>query len=152
MPPRDDDLPSGPAAETDARFPSGRWKGFWLQRGMRGRQHMRLHLDFIGGRVTGGGSDIVGDFEITGTYDLKTGKCAFHKTYLGAHDVLYEGQNQNDGKWIWGLWQIRDFDRGGFHIWPFGEADPTGEHLDEQADLPVQQHERRRLLVPSLDE
>jgi hypothetical protein len=29
------------------------------------------------------------------------------------------------------------YNRGGFHIWPEGMPDPTGEHLHEQADLPL---------------
>src|SRR5690348_9033616 len=48
--------------ETDPRFPSGEWKGFWVQKEMRGRQWMRLALEFSGGKISGQGQDIIGKF------------------------------------------------------------------------------------------
>lgn len=146
--------PKPPANETDPRFPSGGWTGFWLQRHYTGRQYMRLHLAFAGGRLAGAGSDVIGDFAIAGTYDLKTGGCKFIKSYTGQHSVEYEGCNQNDGMWVWGLWRIRTLDSGGFHIWPVGEEDPTTKRLRSEADLPIENEskQRRRVLVPSIGE
>ena len=64
-----------PNFETDARFPSGEWKGFWLQRPfLKERQRMALVLSFAGGQITGEGGDSVGEFAMRGRYDLKTGK------------------------------------------------------------------------------
>lgn len=46
------------------------------------------------------------------------------------------------GKGIWGTWEISSrslgyvSDRGGFHIWPKGMADPTGEELRAEERVP----------------
>jgi hypothetical protein len=133
--------------ETDPRFPSGEWTGFWLQRAYAGRQWMRLFLTFKEGFITGAGSDRIGDFDMRGTYDLVTGACSIAKTYHGAHAVEYEGRNEGDGLWIWGLWTIRPFDRGGFHLWPAGEDDPTQRRLKAAKDLELDRPRVR--LVPA---
>jgi len=132
--------------ETDPRFPSGEWTGFWLQRAYAGRQWMRLFLTFKDGVVSGAGSDRIGDFDMRGTYDLVTGACSIAKTYHGAHAVEYDGKNEGDGQWIWGLWHIRAFDRGGFHLWPAGEDDPTQQRLKAEKDVPLERPRVR--LVP----
>ena len=124
--------------ETDPRFPSGEWTGFWLQRAYAGRQWMRLFLTFKDGLIRGGGSDRVGDFDMRGTYDLATGNCSIAKSYHDAHLVEYEGRNEGDGQWIWGLWRIRPTDQGGFHLWPAGEDDPTMRRLKEQKDVELE--------------
>jgi hypothetical protein len=100
---------------------------------------MSLQLTFINGVVRGTGSDRVGDFTMAGTYDLKTGNCSILKAYHGAHGVTYDGRNEGDGMWIWGLWTIRLIDRGGFHLWPAGEEDPTGRKRKAEQDLPAAQ-------------
>lgn len=131
--------------ETDPRFPSGPWVGFFLQKSLPGRHQMELDLTFQQGTLTGAGRDWVGHFVIRGRYTLEDGKCHFHKRYLGKHDVFYDGYNE--GKGIWGTWEIsadQNFGvpvRGGFHIWPKAMGDPTGEYLAEQADAPVTQGE-----------
>ena len=131
--PRPEDL------ETDPRFPSGPWTGFFLDRRMRGRQKMELRLTFAHGSLTGDGRDRVGQFVIHGRYAVKDGHCHWTKRYLGAHDVFYRGFNE--GKGIWGTWEIPPEQggpvQGGFHIWPEGMPDPTQPHLTEQAALPV---------------
>ena len=126
--------------ETDPRFPSGPWVGYFLQKAMPGRHLMELRLTFRNGDMRGEGRDRVGAFTIRGRYDLDTGKCYWTKRYIGKHDVFYQGYNE--GKGIWGFWEISlpghyVYDRGGFHIWPEGMADPTGSHLAAEADLPA---------------
>jgi len=126
--------------ETDPRFPSGPWTGFFLQPLVPGRHLMELHLAFRGGTMVGEGRDWVGRFIIRGRYNVADGKCHWSKRYLGKHDVFYQGFNE--GKGIWGVWEIPPVDghiqqRGGFHIWPEGMADPTQQHLTEEADLPI---------------
>lgn len=126
--------------ETDPRFPSGPWTGFFLQKAVPGRHRMELRLTYRGGTMTGEGRDLVGKFIIRGRYALGDGKCRWTKRYLGKHDVVYQGFNE--GKGIWGVWEIPtethpDVCRGGFHIWPEGMPDPTGEHLHAEADLPL---------------
>jgi len=128
--------PQAADLETDPRFPSGPWVGFFLQPLIPGRHRMELRLTFQNGTLTGEGRDWVGEFRIRGRYDVSDGRCHWHKRYLGKHDVYYQGFNE--GKGIWGTWEISwDYQRGGFHIWPEGMADPTAEHLTEEADLPL---------------
>jgi hypothetical protein len=129
--------------ETDPRFPSGPWTGFFLDRRVPGRHRMELGLTFRQGVLVGDGRDWVGKFVVQGRYDLANGRCYFVKRYLGKHDVNYQGFNE--GKGIWGVWEIvwaipgRPAIKlsGGFHIWPEGMADPSHPALSEQAELPV---------------
>ena len=124
--------------ETDPRFPSGPWTGFFLQPLIPGRHRMELHLTFRQGELTGEGRDWVGRFIVRGRYTLTDGRCHWAKKYLGKHDVFYSGFNE--GKGIWGTWEITTPEfpqKGGFHIWPEGMPDPTQHHLTESADLPA---------------
>jgi hypothetical protein len=130
--------------ETDPRFPSGPWTGFFLQRAIPGRHLMELRLTFRRGVMQGDGRDWVGPFLIRGRYDIADGRCHWTKRYLGKHDVFYKGFNE--GRGIWGVWEMpheRDpaLLRGGFHIWPEGLAGPTDSHLSAAADLPVTEEE-----------
>lgn len=122
--------------ETDPRFPSGKWSGYFLQPQIPGRHLMELHLTFAQGVVTGEGRDWVGEFVVRGRYDLADGKCHWTKRYLGKHDVFYNGFNE--GKGIWGVWEIMPENgggRGGFHIWPEGMLDPSEPVLVEHAEI-----------------
>jgi hypothetical protein len=121
--------------ETDSRFPSGPWTGFFLQSALPGRHLMEMQLTFKNGAFTGEGRDCIGRFSLRGRYATTDGTCYWTKRYLGQHDVFYKGYNE--GKGIWGIWQIGASDRGGFHIWPEGMPDPTKPALSEEADLPA---------------
>ena len=130
--------------ETDPRFPSGPWIGFFVQKHpLVGKQWMELRLTFRSGVMTGEGRDIVGSFLVSGSYTVSDGRCYWTKSYLGKHDVLYTGFNE--GKGIWGGWEIPAGPsssmrlHGGFHIWPEGMPDPSGETLMEEAEVPVEQ-------------
>jgi hypothetical protein len=130
--------------ETDPRFPSGPWTGFFLQKLVPGRHLMELRLTFRQGVMTGEGRDWVGKFVVKGRYQITDGRCHWTKRYLGKHDVFYRGFNE--GKGIWGVWEIGPTagltaQRGGFHIWPEGMADPSHPHLAEAIDLPIFQEE-----------
>ncbi len=141
--------------ETDPRFPSGPWTGFFLQKVLPGRHLMELGLVFRDGVMEGEGRDKVGQFLIRGRYDVADGRCHWTKRYLGKHDVFYKGFNE--GKGIWGFWEIPTEPstncRGGFHIWPVGMADPTGSALREAADVPAEVtrevESREEVLVPA---
>ena len=65
---------------------------------------MELRITFRQGMIRGEGRDWVGTFVLSGHYDLADGKCRWTKRYLGKHDVYY--QWFNEGKGIWGTWQI----------------------------------------------
>src|SRR5947208_9286018 len=97
---------------------------------------MELHITFRQGALTGEGRDYVGRFVLRGRYELTDGKCYWTKRYLGRHDVFYEGYNE--GKGIWGRWEIGGFDHGGFHIWPEGLHAEAGAELRAEADVPVE--------------
>jgi hypothetical protein len=135
------DAPEPAALESDPNFPSGPWTGFFLQPQLPGKHRMDLHLTFQQGVMTGEGRDWVGAFLITGRYQVTTGECHWTKRYLAKHDVFYKGFNE--GKGIWGTWEIPPeqnsgiTSRGGFHIWPEGMPDPSGDQLREEADVPA---------------
>lgn len=120
--------------EQDDRFPSGPWRGFFLQPLVAGKCWMDLQLTFRAGSMHGSGSDWVGTFMIEGRYELESGKCWWTKRYIGKHDVLYEGYNE--GRGIWGVWQIPSEWRGGFHIWPVSMGDPSNSVRREAINEP----------------
>jgi hypothetical protein len=126
---------SGALDETDPRFPSGSWCGFFLMKHLPGRHQMELKLNFRQGAMTGEGRDQIGPFLIRGRYQVADGQCWWTKRYIGKHDVSYHGFNE--GKGIWGLWDIPPNWRGGFHIWPEAMGDPTRPTLAESVDVPV---------------
>ncbi len=134
------------ALESDPNWPSGPWTGFFLQsHAPAGKHRMDLQLTFQQGVMTGEGRDLVGLFTIRGRYEVVTGQCHWTKRYVGKHDVFYKGFNE--GKGIWGVWEIpaeRNLGiqlRGGFHIWPEGMPNPTGDRLAEEADVPAEERE-----------
>jgi hypothetical protein len=123
--------------EQDSRFPSGPWKGFFLQPILAGRHWMELNLTFRRGVLRGEGRDRVGRFLFRGRYEVKSGKCWWTKQYLGKHAISYQGYNE--GKGIWGTWDYPPTPgwKGGFHIWPVAMGDPTQQRLAEELDEPV---------------
>lgn len=131
--PHDDDKPS---LETDERFVSGPWRGFYMQWGTRGKQE--LSLTFFDGQIVGDGADPAGDFRVRGGYDAETGKVWMHKVYP-SHTVEYDGHAEpGKDKGIWGAWQIRygfTRDHGGFHIWPDARGEGDSRSLSREAPM-----------------
>jgi len=126
--------------ETDPRFPSGPWTGFFLQLALPGRHETNLELTCSDGKLTGEGRDWAGAYTIDGSYDLASGSCEWTKQYLGRHAVMYKGTN--NGRGIWGVWELRQLwglltDRGGFHIWPQGTDVSEESNEAERALLEV---------------
>ena len=125
-----------PDLEQDSRFPTGPWTGFYLQAELPpGRHPMDLHLTFRSGTIRGEGHDRLGHFLVIGRYELGDGSCRWAKRYVGRHDVSYRGFNE--GKGIWGTWQIPPTFHGGFHIWPTAGGDPSGTKLAEALEIPI---------------
>jgi hypothetical protein len=136
-----------PEMETDPRFPSGPWAGYFLQKQIPGKHLMDLRLTFRDGTMTGEGRDWVGPFVVRGRYNVADGKCYWTKKYVGKHDVFYDGYNE--GRGIWGRWEIAHLRlHGGFHIWPEGMGDATDEHLSAEADLPAPAEREAIVAVP----
>jgi hypothetical protein len=136
--------PGANATETDPRFPSGPWVGFFVQKiPPIGKGWMELRLTFQAGSVVGEGRDKIGNFTMHGNYDLTSGRCVWQKSYTGLHDVYYVGFNE--GKGIWGTWEIPVGPatatrlHGGFHIWPEGMSHPELEALRIGADIPAEE-------------
>ena len=94
-------------------------------------------MEFANGQVSGEGCDRVGEFTLRGSYELKDGRCSMTKTYPASHDVLYNGCNEGDGKWLWGTWKLHN-ETGGFHLWPAAEDDPTSDKLSAKKTLPAE--------------
>lgn len=117
-----------PSPVSDDLFPSGPWTGFYNYR-PGDRHRMDLHLAFANGQISGDGNDDIGRFTIRGRYDAATKECWWTKTYPGSHDVAYRGFRE--GKGIWGTWEIKVFDHGGFHIWPRGAGAGEAETICE---------------------
>ena len=125
-----------PAVETDSRFPSGPWTGFFLQPGTPERHWMELDLTFRAGVMAGAGRDRIGKFVIAGRYYLDDGRTYWTKTYLREHSIDYSGYNE--GKGIWGTWEYLANWRGGFRIWPVAMGDPTQQTLAASAPVPAE--------------
>ncbi|MCA9319682.1 MAG: hypothetical protein KDB53_03055 [Planctomycetes bacterium] len=117
----------------DQEFPSGEWTGFYLQSKRKSRQDLRL--TFKAGRVTGAGSDDCGRFAIDGHYDRRSKEVWWTKSYHGQHDVHYRGFREIKG--IWGVWEIREESRGGFHIWPLSEGEELAMKESVAKDQPI---------------
>jgi hypothetical protein len=120
---------------SEQNYPSGPWTGFYTYNLLTGKHRMDLTLTFSNGSISGDGADAVGLFIIAGRYDVAAGECHWTKTYVGAHDVFYRGFRE--GKGIWGLWEIRSWWRGGFHIWPLGEAEAEEFEMEAEETAPV---------------
>lgn len=120
---------------SDDGFPSGPWVGFYNY-GPGDRHRMDLHLDFGRGTITGDGNDDVGRFLIRGKYDSANRECSWTKTYPGSHDVYYRGFQE--GKGIWGTWEIGILTHGGFHIWPKGDHEGETMTVTEEVAGPLE--------------
>ena len=91
--------------------------------------------------MTGEGRDMIGSFLIRGKYNIDDGKCHWSKRYVGKHDVAYQGYNE--GKGIWGVWEIPPTWRGGFHIWPTAMGDPTSPEAQQKRSTSRFEFEQR---------
>ncbi|MSR40143.1 MAG: hypothetical protein EXS02_15070 [Planctomycetes bacterium] len=101
-------------AATEHDFPSGPWTGFYQFEGSEYPQ--QLMLRFVGGVITGGGMDNLGEFTIKGSYELDTREVRWTKNYQGGRSVVCRGFRE--GRGIWGTWSMPDVGHSGFHVWP----------------------------------
>lgn len=111
--------------ETHELFPSGDWEGFYLYpySSKSDRHMMYFTLNFQDQQVTGSGSDDVGSFTWSGSYDKENMECVLIKHYA-THIVNYQGKVDENG--IWGKWNISYFS-GGFHLWPKKREEEAAE-------------------------
>ncbi len=117
--------------EENKFLPSGEWEGFYCYPVKNEQHKMTLELHFSKNKITGSGSDDVGNFYWEGIYDLDVFKATLDKYYL-KHSINYFGDIDENG--IWGYWlnnmsnfpadmtemitQYQKDNKGGFHIWP----------------------------------
>ncbi len=120
--------------EHDPRLPSGEWSGFYLESHRSQRGWMHLYLTFADGVVRGEGTDYVGPWIASGSYDTESGGCQWTKQYLGKHTVTYRGRLEDSG--IRGRWKIAH-STGDFHIWPSRLREQTERYLKSELDQPV---------------
>ena len=79
---------------------------------------------------------MIGGFVMKGRYEVDKGVVSIHKAYPW-YLVFYSGYAEIPDRGIWGLRELPDQEKGGFHLWPAGMADPTGPELKEEAGLGV---------------
>lgn len=115
------------------QYPTGPWRGYFIDPRERGRQRMELLLEFGNERITGEGRDIVGPFVVDGRYEPSE-ECHWTKSYVGQHDVFYSGRKQ--GKCIVGTWEL-DGLSGGFKVWPLGQGTGDDDSVGEELAEPV---------------
>ena len=107
--------------ETDPRFPSGQWQGFYVQSGTK--HPMSAQLRFRRGRISGDGMDGVGGFRMAGTYNLDGGQVTLRKHYFAQHMVVYIG-NGGPLRSLQGRWDLRADGLCGFwRLWPVDADD-----------------------------
>jgi len=128
-------------------FVSGEWSGFYLEGHRQERGWMHLFMAFEEGKIRGEGTDYVGPWVATGTYDESSGKCGWVKQYVGKHTVEYKGVCGENG--IQGNWQI--FSKGQFHIWPRNHPQYNELYLRDELENPVDMG-RSILLEPVTEE
>jgi hypothetical protein len=124
--------------EQHPHFPSGEWEGFYNDPlGSHPKGEMAMTPDFSNGHISGSGSDPVGAYHWTGTYDTKAETCQLTKTYVGAHSVEYSGYADENG--IWGKWAIKRWRSGEFHIWPKKMGSAEGNEENKRNALVITQ-------------
>lgn len=116
-------------------FPSGPWRGYWLEPHGSTKHRMRLDLKFAASRMMGDGDDEVGYFVINGKYDGETGACGWTKTYPKRHQVLYDGKGT--GNRIAGTWILPGDRSGRFLIWAGESEEGPSEESSEKRQKPI---------------
>lgn len=97
---------------------SGAWRGYYLHAGSSRRHTMQLDLTFATATVRGEGTDDVGPFTIRGAFEPDGVKVWWHKQYVGAHAVWYEGVRDGpQARLVYGGWRLGARSSGGFKIW-----------------------------------
>lgn len=119
---------------SDEPFPSGPWIGFYTYSGHKDRHRMDLALEFGNGTISGEGNDDIGVFVIRGRFDGATRECHWTKTYVGGHDVHYQGFGE--GKGIWGTWEVGETS-GGFKIWPLAGGESDDDAVTKEKERPM---------------
>jgi hypothetical protein len=133
-------------------FASGSWTAFWASHpdwAPPSESAHILELDFTAGRVTGRGTDWVGEFTIDGHYDA-AGRVSYTKSYIGKHSIEYSGKRNADGT-IAGAWLFAGI-QGGFFLLvprPLREAISLAEPWHRETVAAHKEEFARRLGRPT---
>jgi hypothetical protein len=119
--------------ERDSRLPTGEWNGFYLEPHHSKKGWMHLYLSFDNGKIAGEGTDHVGPWTASGSYDLESGICSWIKQYVRKHQVAYQGIVGQHG--IQGHWNILHISDE-FHIWPKSMGQLNEMYLQQELNLP----------------
>ncbi len=105
--------------------------GWWEQRWFGRRPMEHLRLAFTPPRIEGSGADIIGPFVLDGVITAGGG-VTLQKTYVGKHDVTYDGHYDGEGR-MWGMWKCGpDSGRWMIAIQRGGEAE---ESVDDAVEI-----------------
>jgi len=89
-----------------------------------------LRLAFAAPRIEGSGDDVIGPFVLDGVI-TSGGGVSLQKTYVGKHDVIYDGHYDGEGR-MWGTWKCGpDTGRWMISLRRDGDASDGGEHVVE---------------------
>jgi hypothetical protein len=88
-------------AEQNSR--SAPCSGWWEQRWFGRRPMEQLRLAVAPPRIEGSGTDCIGPFVLDGLITAG-GQVSLQKTYVGEHDVTYDGHYDGEGR-MWGTWK-----------------------------------------------
>ena len=77
--------------------------GWWEQRWFGRRPMEPLLLSFSPPRIEGSGTDCIGGFVLDGVI-TSGGGVSLQKSYVGKHDVTYDGHYDGEGR-MWGTWK-----------------------------------------------
>jgi hypothetical protein len=80
-----------------------RYEGWWEQRWFGRRPMEQLRLAVAPPRIEGSGTDCIGLFVLDGVI-TSGGGVTLQKSYVGKHDVTYDGQYDGEGR-MWGTWK-----------------------------------------------
>ena len=78
-------------------------EGWWEQCWFGRRPMEQLRQTFSAPRIEGSGTDCIGPFVLEGVI-AANGGVSLQKTYVGKHDVTYDGQYDGEGR-LWGMWK-----------------------------------------------
>ena len=121
---------------------SGAWSGWSIQDGIRITESIELVIR--GGLLSGVGHDKDGDFEIAGSYQVRSHRVTLTRRYVHTTEPSQEGvgipydyEGLWDGTLVAGLWHPRSHPSygGPFEMWPLHDEDSFSLSVFEQLAL-----------------
>jgi hypothetical protein len=106
--------------------------GWWEQRWFGRRPMEQLLLAVAPPRIEGSGTDCIGPFVLDGVI-TSGGGVALQKTYIGKHDVTYDGHYDGEGR-MWGTWKCGP-DNGRWMIAMRRGGDEAADGVDDVVEI-----------------